>query len=88
MKLTVLSISQDISFSKGSDDNDIDPFFGSSTIFHPSTTRHASLQETDAGATTTGNDDLHHSSVLREVENFLDVQPRIHFTDASLVWWR
>jgi hypothetical protein len=88
MKLIVLSISQEISYDERSDDNDIDPFFGSTTFDYPSTTKYASIQETDPDAMTTANDELHHSSVIREIENYLDPQLHIHFKDDPLVWWR
>jgi hypothetical protein len=37
---------------------------------------------------TIANDELHHSSVVREVENYLDPQLHIHFKGDPLVWWR
>jgi hypothetical protein len=88
MKLTVLSTSQQISFDERNDDNDIDLFFGSSTLDHPSKSRYASIQETDPDAMTTANGDLQHSSVVREVENYLDSQLYIHSKDDPLVWWK
>jgi hypothetical protein len=44
--------------------------------------------ETDPDAVTTANGELHHSSVLREIENYLDSRLHIHFKDDPLVWWR
>jgi hypothetical protein len=88
MKLAVLSTSQEISFDERSDDNDIDLFFGSSTFDHPSTSRYASIQETDPDAVTTANGELHPSSVVREIENYLDPELHIPFKDDPLVWWR
>jgi hypothetical protein len=61
MELTVLNTSQEISFDERSDDNYIHLFFGSSSFDHPSTSRYASIQETDPGAVTTVNGELHHS---------------------------
>jgi hypothetical protein len=72
MKLTVLSTSQQISFDERNVGNDIDLIF----------------QETNPDAVTTANGDLHHSSVMREVENYLDSQLYIHFRDDPLVRWK
>jgi hypothetical protein len=60
MKLTVLGTSQEISLDERSDENVIDPFFGSSTFDYPNTAKYTSIQETDPGAMTTANDELHH----------------------------
>jgi hypothetical protein len=34
----------------------------------------------------TANDELHHSAVLRKVENYLDPQLHNHFKDNPLLW--
>jgi hypothetical protein len=46
---------------------------------------YSSIQKTDPGTMTTATNELHHCSVVREVENYLDPQLHIHFKDDPLV---